>query len=74
MEALAQVKLALDHGLVNAHDYDRAKAAFLRAQQVPRDDAPRNALIRRNRNRPPSTLSACAGSGVFRSAARSRRG
>jgi len=34
MEALAQVKLALDHGLVNAHDYDRAKAAFLRAQQI----------------------------------------
>jgi hypothetical protein len=34
MEALAQVKAALDAGLVNADDYLRCKAAFLRAQQV----------------------------------------
>eukprot|EP00959_Pyramimonas_sp_CCMP1952_P105863 2213361-Pyramimonas_sp.AAC.1 len=34
MDALAQVKCALDAGLITAVDYEQAKAAFLRAQQV----------------------------------------
>jgi hypothetical protein len=34
MDALAQVKAALDAGLILAEDYEHAKAAFLRAQQV----------------------------------------
>mmetsp|Transcript_46130 Transcript_46130/g.86054 ORF Transcript_46130/g.86054 Transcript_46130/m.86054 type:complete len:301 (+) Transcript_46130:138-1040(+) len=34
MESLAQVKLALDEGLITVRDYEMAKAAFLRAQQI----------------------------------------
>lgn len=34
MDALAQVKAALDAGLILAEDYEHAKAAFLRAQQI----------------------------------------
>ena len=34
MESLVTLKQALDAGLITADDYDNAKTAFLRAQQI----------------------------------------